>query len=90
MFTFLRFPWEKTLNDVLAVSMRKLTSARQELGSNFSTQDAYNALINGFKKALNIKLVESELTEYEQKLAEKTRKERFVTEDWNLLGKASV
>ena len=90
MFTFLKLPWAKTLDDILAVSKRKLTSARQELGSNFSTQDAYNALINGFKKALNIKLVESELTEYEQKLAEKTRKERFVTEDWNLLGKASV
>jgi lipoate-protein ligase A len=90
MFTFLRVPWAKTLDDVLAVSKRKLTSARQELGSNFSTQEAYKALVGGFKKALNIELVEESLTEYEQKLAEKIRKERFVTEEWTFLGKSSI
>lgn len=90
MFTFLRVPWAKTLDEILAVSKRKLTSARQELGSNFSTQDAYQALIEGFKVALNIQLVESELTEYELNLAEKLKKERFVTENWNILGKSSV
>ena len=88
MFTFLKVPWAKTLDEILAVSKRKLTSARQELGSNFSTQEAHQALIDGFKKALNIQLVESELTEYEQKLAQKYRKERFVTEEWNFLGKS--
>ena len=90
MFTFLRVPWAKTLNDILAVSKRKLTSARQELGSNFSTQEAYQALVNGFKNALDVQFVEGELTKYEQELAKKLKKERFVTEDWNLLGKASV
>jgi lipoate-protein ligase A len=90
MFTFLRVPWAKTLDDVLAVSQRKLTSARQELGSNFSTQEAYKALVEGFKKALNIELVEESLTDYEQKLAEKIRKERFVTEEWTFLGKLSI
>jgi lipoate-protein ligase A len=88
MFTFIKVPWAKTLNDVLAVSKRKLTSARQELNSYFSTQEAYQALIKGFEKALNVKFVEKSLTEYERNLAEKYRKERFVTEDWNSLGKA--
>ena len=90
MFTLLRVPWAKTLNDVLAVSKRKLTSARQELGSNFSTQEEYHALIEGFKKALNIELAEEALTEYEQKLSKKLRKERFVTEEWTFLGKSSI
>ena len=90
MFTFLKVPWAKTLNDVLKVSKRKLTSAKQELNSQFSTQEAYQALVRGFEKALNVHLVEEELTEYEQKLAEKYRKERFETEDWTFLGKASV
>ena len=49
----------KTLDEVIVVSKRKLTSARQELGSNFSIQEAYQALIKGFKTALNIELVES-------------------------------
>lgn len=90
MFTFLRVPWAKTLDDVIVVSKRKLTSARQELGSNFSIQEAYQALIKGFKTALNIELVESDLTEYEQNLSEKIKKERFGTEEWNLFGKSSV
>jgi len=89
MFTFLRVPWAKTLNDVLAVSKRKLTSVRQELDSNFSTPEAFQALVKGFEKALDVHFIESGLTEYEQKLAKKLRKERFVTEDWNLLGKVS-
>jgi lipoate---protein ligase len=90
MFTFLNVPWAKTLDDVLAVSKRKLTSTRQELDSEFSTEEAYHALVAGFEKALGVQFVEGTLTEYEQKLAEKYRKERFVTEDWVFLGKASV
>ena len=75
---------------MLKVSKRKLTSARQELDSEFSTEEAYQALVRGFEKALNVQFVEEKLTEYEQKLAEKYRKERFVTEGWIFLGKASV
>ena len=90
MFTFLKVPWAKTIDEVIAVSKRKLTSARQEIGSDFSTQETHQALIEGFEKALNIQLAESEVTEYEQKLSKKLRKERFVTEDWNLLGKSSI
>ena len=90
MFTFLKVPWAKTLNDVLAVSKRKLTSARHELDSDFSIQEAYQALVSGFEKALNVRFAEEELTEFEKKLAEKIRKERFVTEEWNFLGKSSV
>ena len=90
MFTYLKVPWAKTLDDVIAVSKRKLTSARQELDSNFSAQEASQALIEGFKKALNVRFVESELTEYEQELSRKLRKERFGTEDWTILGKASI
>ena len=90
MFTFLKVPWAKTIDDVLKVSKKKLTSTRQELNSQFSTEEAIHALVQGFETALNVKFVKEKLTEYEQKLAEKIRKEKFVTEDWNLLGKSSV
>jgi len=90
MFTFLKVPWAKNLDDVLKVSKRKLTSTRQELNSQFSTEEAYHALVKGFETALGVQFIEETLTEYEQKLAEKIRKERFVTEDWNFLGKSSV
>ena len=90
MFTLLKVPWATTLNDILLISKRKLTSARQEVNSDFSTQDAYQALAKGFQNALDVHFDKSGFTEYEQKLAKKLRKERFVTEDWNLLGKASI
>jgi lipoate-protein ligase A len=90
MFTFLKVPWAKKLGEVVAVSKRKLTSVKQELNSNFSTQDVYQALIKGFEKALNIQLFEAELTNYEKKLVEKIKKGRFSSEEWNFFGKSSV
>ena len=89
MFTFLKVPWAKTLNEVLYVSKRKLTSARQELGTDFSIDEAYNALVKGFTKALDVTFIEGKLIEYEQKSAERIRKERFMTEEWKFLGKSS-
>ncbi len=89
MFTFLKVPWAKTLEDILEVSKRILTSARQELNSQFTTAEAYLALVKGFEKVLNVQLVEEELTEYEKKLAKRLRRRRFVTEEWTFLGKAS-
>jgi lipoate-protein ligase A len=90
MFTFLKVSWTNNLDDILQVSKRKLTSARQELGFNFSTQDAYRSLIFGFQKSLNIALVETGLTKYEQNLAERLKKEKYGSEEWNLFGKISV
>jgi len=80
MFTFLRVPWAKTI---------KLTSIKNELGKKVSTEEAYRALVKGFEKALNVQLREEVLTTYEQKLAQKLRREKFSTEEWNLRGKQS-
>ncbi len=88
MFTFLKVPWAKTLSDVITVSKKKLTSARQELDSQFTTKECYQALIRGFEKALKMHLVEEQLIDYEQKLAERLRREKFLTDDWIFLGKA--
>jgi len=90
MFTFLKVPWAKTLLDVLETSKKKLTSAKQELESRISMEEAYQALVRGFEKALKIQLVEEKLTSYEQKLAEKLRRNKFSIEDWNFNGKAVV
>jgi lipoate-protein ligase A len=90
MFTFLKVPWAKTLVDVLEVSKKKLTSAQQELELRMSMEEAYQALVKGFEKALKIQLAEEELTSYEWKLAEKIRRNKFSTEDWNFNGKAVV
>ena len=87
MFTFLKVPWAKTLVDVVDVSKKKLTSAQEELESRMSIEEAYEDLVEGFEKALKMQLVEKELTSYECRLAERLRKTKFSTEDWNLRGK---
>jgi lipoate-protein ligase A len=86
MFTFIKVPWAKTLLDLLEVSKKKLTSAKQELESQISTEETYQALVRGFEQALKIQFVEEELTSYERKLAEKLRRNKFSTEDWNFKG----
>ena len=90
MFTFLKVPWAKTLMDVLEVSKKKLTSVQQELELRVSMEETYQALVKGFEKALKIQLVEEELTSCEWKLAEKIRRNKFSTDDWNFDGKAVV
>lgn len=87
MFTFLKVPWAKSLEDVLNIAQERLTSIKHELSSTVSTDDAYQALVTGFQKALNIQLVEGELTSYERSLAEKLRREKFTVDEWNLTGK---
>ena len=90
MFTFLKVPWAKTCMEVIPIAKRKITSVKQEVGSNVSIQEAYEALVKGFQKALKIKLIEGELTTHEKDLAEKLRAEKFATEDWNLRGKTVI
>jgi len=89
MFTFLKVPWAKTSMDVLEVSKKKLTSAKQELESRVSMEEVYKALVKGFQKALKIQLVEKKLTNYEEELAGKLHRNKFSTEAWNLNGKAT-
>jgi len=89
MFTFLKVPWAKTC-EVVPIAQKKITAVKQELGTNISIKEAYEALIEGFQKALKIKLIEGKLTSYEEDLAEKLRTEKFATEDWNLRGKIGV
>jgi len=88
MFTFLKVPWAKTITDVICVAKERITSLKHELASNISVEEAYQALIKGFKKTFNIQFKEEEtLTAYERKLAEKLRREKYTTEKWNLEGK---
>jgi lipoate-protein ligase A len=83
MFTFLRVPWARTCMEVVGVAERKITSIKKELGRHVSVEEVKDALVKGFQKALNIKLVEGELTLYERELAEKLCKEKYATDKWN-------
>lgn len=86
MFTFLRVPWAKTCMEVINVAKNKITSTKKELGKTVSVEEVNNALSEGFKKALNIQLLEGELTPYENEIASKLYKEKYTTDEWNFKG----
>jgi len=87
MFTFLRVPWARTCMEVVGVAERKITSIKKELRRHVSVEEVKEALVKGFQKALNIKLVEGELTLYEKELSAKLCKEKYATDDWNFHGR---
>ncbi len=83
MFDLLRVPWAKTCMEVVNVAKNKITSIKDEIGKDISIEQVNMALIEGFQKALNVKLVEGCLTAYERELAEKLRKTKYATSEWN-------
>jgi len=88
MFTFLKVPWTQTCMDVLNIAQKRITSIQQELKSSVSMEQADQALVKGFQKALKTQFMEGELTSYERNLAKSLRKEKFSTDNWNLRGKS--
>jgi lipoate-protein ligase A len=83
MFTLLRVPWAKTCMEIVNVAKHKITSIKKEIGKDVPIKDVEQALIQGFQKALNIRIVDGELTLYERELAERLYKEKYSTNDWN-------
>jgi lipoate-protein ligase A len=83
MFTFLRVPWAKTCMEIVCIAKDKITSIKKELGRNISVKEVSQALVEGFQKALNIELVNGELTSYERELAEKLCNWKYATREWN-------
>jgi lipoate-protein ligase A len=89
MFTFLRVPWAKTCMEVVGIAKNKITSIRAELGKEISHTTVHKALVEGFQKALKVRLEKGDLTIHERELAEKLCKEKYATKEWNLHGKES-
>jgi lipoate-protein ligase A len=90
MFTFLRVPWAESCMEIVNIAKHKHTSIKHETQRNMTLDEAEKALIEGFQKALNIKLDQRKLTPYEHQLAERLGKEKYATSDWNLYGRTSV
>ena len=88
MFTYLRVPWAETISSVVCVANEKITSLKKELNHEVSFQEACEALLNGFQKALGMKLAEEPLTEQEQQFALKLKEEKYSQDSWNLKGSA--
>ncbi|MGB9756187.1 MAG: lipoate--protein ligase family protein [Candidatus Bathyarchaeales archaeon] len=89
MFTFLRVPWAKTCMEILTIAKNKITSIKEELEKNVSTEEVTKALTEGFQKALNTQLIPRTLTQYEVEYAQKLYKEKYATKEWNFQAKSA-
>lgn len=87
MFTYLRVSWAESCMQVVNVARRRITSLYDELGKGVSRGELIRALRDGFAQALEIEIVESELTLGERKLAEELCDRKYATADWNLHGR---
>jgi lipoate---protein ligase len=71
------------------IAKRKITSIQDELGHSVFPETVVNALEQGFKAILKIQLEEDELTPNEVEIANKLYKEKYLTKEWNFIGKTA-
>jgi lipoate-protein ligase A len=89
MFTFLRVPWARTRTQVITAAREKITSVDEELGRRITIEESAAALTKGFSRALNVELVNGELTPYEADLAAELLRDKYSYNEWNLNGESS-
>jgi len=87
MFTLLKVPWAKTCMEVVEIAKNRITSLKSELGRKISMDVVYNALVDGFQRALNVSFKKEELSSYERELAKKLYEEKYSRVEWNSAGK---
>jgi len=86
MFTVLKVPWPLPLEEVVRKAEKKITSIGRELSRPVSVCEAYEALREGFSRALGVELIPDELTDFELELAERLKETKYSSNDWNFKG----
>ncbi len=87
MFQLLRLKGVDDCSLAAQIAQRKITSVQDELGHTVTSETAANALKQGFKAILKIQLKLTQLTLYEQALAEKLYNSKYTNANWNQNGK---
>jgi len=88
MFTFLRVPWATSIEQVVDVARNRITSLDEELRKDTTVAEVGEALIEGFNRALDIRLAPEKLTSLEIEGSNKLCLEKYGTDEWNRLGKS--
>ena len=71
MLKVLKIPKEKIADKGIKFVEERMTTLKKALGRDVSMEEAKDALLKGFQKALNVEFYKDELTEEERALAEK-------------------
>ena len=82
MFRVLKVPSEKIRDKMIKSVKERVTSIKQKIGS-VDMNDVEQAMINGFEKTFDVKLVEGRLSEKEKRYTEQLRDEKYATKEWN-------
>jgi len=88
MFSLLRFPWMNESTNLVDLARKRITSLEDELGRSVSISQIQQAFYEGFAKALNVRFVKADLTEYELELARRLEADKFCRDEWNREGKS--
>lgn len=84
MFSILKVPSEKLRDKMIKSAEERVTSINKFLKRDVGFEELKRALIKGFEETFKIRLVPEEVTKFEMKLAEKLKKEKYSTREWNL------
>jgi lipoate-protein ligase A len=81
MFELLKVSPEKISDKFIASVYERVTSINREMGRKLSFEEVRAAMSEGFASALDVKLVEGELTHRELELANELRS-KLGSEEW--------
>jgi lipoate-protein ligase A len=82
MFSLLKVPSEKIRDKLIKSVKERVTSVNSYLGREVSFEELKEAIIDGFEKSLNIRLVQGKAVEYEEELAAQLRV-KYASREWN-------
>ena len=83
MFTVLKVPSEKIRDKMIKSVKERVTSLKNYLGREVSFKELKNSLMKGFEEAFGITLVPGKITEFEEQMAMKLKREKYSTREWN-------
>ena len=86
MFTLLKLK-NASCTQAADIAKRKITSIENELDHAVAPEAVANALAEGFRSVLKIRLEPSKLAPYEVELANRLCKEKYATKEWIFEGK---
>ncbi len=82
MYSLLKVPSEKIRDKRIKSAKERVTSINGYLGREVGFEELKEALKDGFERALNIRLVEGRIAQYEQELAAQLRV-KYASREWN-------
>ncbi len=83
IFDFLRVPSGERREELKQELRARATSLEWALGYSVPFEEVARHLAAGFAQALNLRLIPGQLSEQELALAEKLRREKYTTREWN-------